>query len=170
VDINRQLSQVSDSLIGLFQQVAWFAPICGFPTCGWRPGSVTLTSTHTLNEGSAVALTTSFLQFFERGFLDDEAINMMLHYIRLRVQRHEALAASVVIADLQFTQTLLCEYLQPGPTYSKSSLLKRYEDLFNSLGRKDLYFVLNPGQDHWAVIKVDFVLCTFAYCQSQATK
>jgi hypothetical protein len=38
-------------------------------------------STDAHSDGSVVSLTASFLQIFKDEFLNDEAINMMLHFI-----------------------------------------------------------------------------------------
>ncbi|KAG8757303.1 hypothetical protein FRC11_004662 [Ceratobasidium sp. 423] len=161
-DIDYKIRKEADCSVSSLQQVAWCAPICGFPSGGWRPnGLVPLTP-------SSVALTTEFLPFFQDKMLNDEAINMMLHCIRLDVQHHSSLHSSVVIADLVFTQHLLRVYSCPSPKYSRTPLLDRYTSLFSKLGRTKLFFIVNSGGDHWVALSVDFDLRVYSYGDSLA--
>lgn len=47
-------------------------------------------------------------------------------------------------------------------------MLERFGDLVTSLGHKQLFFIVNPGKDHWAVVKVDFQSRTYSYGDSLA--
>ncbi|KAG8715665.1 hypothetical protein FRC08_010300 [Ceratobasidium sp. 394] len=158
---------VSDRLSSNLHQLAWNEPILGFPSLGWRPDLNPPTLENLAVEDSMLPCTPLFFQFFRDGFLNDDAMNMMLHFLDLQVQRHETLANRIVIADLAFTGHLLAEY--SGGTMSTVApglLLPRIGCLFTELGRKILYFVINPGKDHWAAFKVDFCQRTIAYGDS----
>ncbi|KAF8594410.1 hypothetical protein BDV93DRAFT_515810 [Ceratobasidium sp. AG-I] len=168
-EIHLQIRQVADRLLGLLQQLAWRVPICGFSTAGWRPGADAPALPTSCGEESATPLTTSFIQFFKDDYLDDEALNMMLHFIRLQVQRHPSFATSVAIGDIAFSQRLITDYAGKNSFHSSHVLLARYEDLFKTLGRTLLYFVVNSGQNHWVTVQVDFEHRTFAYGDSLAT-
>ncbi|KAG8692586.1 hypothetical protein FRC11_003511, partial [Ceratobasidium sp. 423] len=159
-DIDYKICKEADSIVGSLQQVAWCVPICGFPSGGWRPNGLT-----PLTPGN-IALTTEFLPFFQDVMLNDKAINMMLHCIRLDVQRHSSLYSSVVIADLIFTQHLLRVYSSPSSNYARSPLLDHYTSLFSKLGRTKLFFIVNSGSDHWVALSVDFKLRVYSYGDS----
>lgn len=113
------------------------------------------------------AVCAAVIQFFEDCFLDDEIINMILHWIGLQVQRDVQLSKTVVIADIAFTNGLSNNYTK-GPAGKRSNLLQRHEELINTLGRKRLFFIVNPGKEHWAFICVDFNLRTYSYGDSLA--
>jgi hypothetical protein len=110
----------------------------------------------------------AFIQFFRNCFLDNEAINMILHCLQLWVQRNPTLLNKVMIPDLYFTHQLLdyhSDVLDNKPN-GRDNLLKSYQLLLR-LGLCDvLYLVANPSDDHWVVIQVDYLARTIAYGDS----
>ncbi|KAG8717565.1 hypothetical protein FRC09_014080 [Ceratobasidium sp. 395] len=168
-DISLLLESCGDRIRGHLRKLSWNEPILGFPALGWRPNFGSPTAKNYLTEGSADVCTPLFIQFFSNRFLNDEAINMMLHYIDLLVQRSEGLANKVVVANLAFTDRLLKEFSgKVSSSVSPSFLMRRYGELLTTLGREQLYFVVNPGKDHWAVFRVDVARRTIAYGDSLA--
>ncbi|KAG9122941.1 hypothetical protein FRC07_000444 [Ceratobasidium sp. 392] len=168
-DINLLLESCGDRIRGHLRKLSWNEPILGFPALGWRPNFGSPTAKNYSTEGSADVCTPLFIQFFSNRFLNDEAINMMLHYTDLLVQRSEGLANKVVVANLAFTDRLLKEFSgKVSSSVSPSFLMRRYGELLTTLGREQLYFVVNPGKDHWAVFRVDVAQRTIAYGDSLA--
>ncbi|KAG9089200.1 hypothetical protein FRC06_001671, partial [Ceratobasidium sp. 370] len=167
-DLHLLVCGLCNRLGSLLHRIPWNAPILGFPVLGWRPGSSSLTA-ESLAEGSAKSLTPIFIQFFRNGFLDNHAMNMMLYFLDIQVQRHESYATQTVVADLTFTNRLLAEYSGDiSKRAAPSLLLARYKALFMELGREVLYFAVNSGQDHWVAFKVNFPARTIAYGDSLA--
>lgn len=151
------------------RDIGWRTPISGFPSAGWR-GELELAKSSSLpSEGSVVPWTTAFIQFFENGFLDDEAINMMLHWIDRQVQRNTGASQDTIIANLSFTSALRRHYDEASErNYTEPAILVLTRQQAVLLGRTQLFFVLNSGGNHWATVKVDFKERTYAYGDSLA--
>ncbi|QRV89503.1 hypothetical protein RhiJN_17521 [Ceratobasidium sp. AG-Ba] len=137
-----KIRKVADSITEILRELAWHAPLAGFPSAGWR-GELERLAPST---DAPIGWTTSFIQFFEDSYLNDEAINL-------------------VVADLGFERALL-DYHK---SKRQSTLLSRCEDFVKTLGRTKLFFIVNPNENHWAVIQVDFERRTRAYGDSLAS-
>jgi hypothetical protein len=159
------LRRVADSVVECLRSLEWHAPLAGFSYAGWK-GELELKQP---GFDAPIPWTTSFIQFFEEVMLDDEAINMMLGWIRLKVLRSDKLHTSVIVQELGFTNSLLKNYEQASTSPRRRfAKLDDCENDVRNLGRERLYFVLNPGKDHWAVTMVDFLSRTIAYGDSLA--
>ncbi|EUC55310.1 Ulp1 protease family, carboxy-terminal catalytic domain protein [Rhizoctonia solani AG-3 Rhs1AP] len=174
------IRELVDRIQLLLQQTAWNGRLCGYPTAGWEPGLVEAkptglaesSSSYRFNGSQGVILdyTPSFSQFFGKTWLNDVGINMMLHFLRQHVQRDSNLLPRVVIADLGFTQRLLLEFSDPPCQKSAHRLLPEYASLLTHLGRTEIYFIVNPGSDHWAVILIDVTKRTVSYGDSMRSR
>ncbi|KAG8764555.1 hypothetical protein FRC12_008029 [Ceratobasidium sp. 428] len=164
-DIHLHIRGHTYILCRILQQFSWNEPVLGCPALGWRPNPDLLTADNLAAEGSRNCSTWVFVQFFCNGFLNNKAINLMLHDIDIEVQRTGgSLANEIVIANLAFRNWLLLEY---PSSYTKPAapgmLLLRYGELIITLSQNHLYFVVNSGGNHWEVFKVNVVEKTIAY-------
>ncbi|KAG8765471.1 hypothetical protein FRC12_007479 [Ceratobasidium sp. 428] len=164
-EISVKLRHIADSLVEALRTLAWHAPLAGFPSAGWR-GELELLPA---DFEAPIGWTTTFIQFFEKAFLDDEAINMMLHWIRLQVQRNNTLYKTTIICNLAFTNALLRNYTSRfHPAGHSKPMLLDCEDAVKSLGRKRAFIIFNVKSEHWVSTMINFDERTHSYGDSLA--
>jgi hypothetical protein len=117
--------------------VGWHAPVAGFPSAGWK-GELELGS---IDYASPIAWTTTFVQFFQDTFLEDKAVNMMLHWIRLQVQHDITLHKTTIIGDLAFTNALLKNFALKTPMDKAPTVLTNCKDEIKHLGWTRLFLL-----------------------------